>query len=52
MTIFLFVIAVRPVYALLSTDLVVVYNKNIPESKGVARYYASKRGVQIGRAHV
>jgi uncharacterized protein (TIGR03790 family) len=35
------------VHALLSADLVVVYNKNIPESKGVARYYASKRGVPI-----
>jgi len=35
------------VHALISADLVVVYNKNIPESKGVARYYASKRGVPI-----
>jgi uncharacterized protein (TIGR03790 family) len=35
------------VHALLSTDLVVVYNKNMPDSRNVARYYASKRGVPI-----
>jgi uncharacterized protein (TIGR03790 family) len=51
-TIFIFTIvmsvaAVRPVNALLPADLVVVYNQNMPESKGVAQYYALKRGVPI-----
>ena len=41
------VAAVRPVNALLPEDLVVVYNQNMPESKGVAQYYALKRGVPI-----
>ncbi len=35
----------RTVHALLPTDLIVVYNQNIPESKVAAEYYASKRNV-------
>jgi uncharacterized protein (TIGR03790 family) len=31
--------------ALSATDLIVVYNRNVPESQGVAEYYASKRQV-------
>src|SRR5258706_9505258 len=27
------------------SEVIVVYNKNLPESKGVAEYYADKRGV-------
>ncbi len=51
-TIFIFIIAmtavaVRPAYALLSTDLLVVYNQNMPESKEVAQYYALKREVPV-----
>ncbi len=40
-------IAVRSAHALLPTDLVVVYNQNMPESKDVAEYYATKRGVPL-----
>ncbi len=47
-TIFLTVIAtVSTVHALSPTDLIVVYNQNIPGSKDVAGYYASKRSVPL-----
>ena len=46
-TIVLSIVAVRPIHALLPTDLVVVYNQNMPKSKDVAQYYSSKRGVPI-----
>jgi uncharacterized protein (TIGR03790 family) len=51
-TISIFIIAlaavvVRPVYALLPTDLIIVYNQNMPESKEVAQYYALKREVPV-----
>lgn len=49
-TIFIFTIIIstapiRPAHALLPTDLVVVYNQNMQESKDVAQYYCSKRRV-------
>lgn len=34
-----------PVTALAPADLIVVYNRNLPESRAVARYYAEKRQV-------
>ena len=46
-TIALTAVAVRPAYALLPTDLIVVYNQNMPESKEVAQYYALKREVPV-----
>ena len=42
---FLSVVAIRTVHALLPTDIIVVYNQNMPESKDVAEYYASKRSI-------
>ena len=41
------VVTVRPAHALLPTDLIVVYNQNMPESKEVAQYYALKREVPV-----
>jgi hypothetical protein len=41
------IVPFRSVHALLPTDLVVVYNQNMQESKDIAQYYCSKRGVPV-----
>jgi uncharacterized protein (TIGR03790 family) len=37
----------KPAHALLPTDLVVVYNQNMQDSKDIAQYYCLKRGVPV-----
>ncbi len=36
-----------PALALAPEDLIIVYNRNLPESQAVARYYAGKRRVPL-----
>ena len=38
----------RAVSALIAPDLIIVFNRNLPESREVAAYYAGKRRVPAG----
>ncbi len=45
--IFLSVVDISMVHALSPTDIIVVYNQNMPDSKEVAEYYAEKRNIPV-----
>ncbi len=39
-----------PTLALAPENLIIVYNRNLPESQTLARYYVDKRQVPVGQS--